>query len=184
MGAVTVNSLPNIGATEKRYTGHVTDSRLGNIASTEKRYALTCAKCRRDIGTDEPVYRHEHFEVYRGGRRDVVWGVDNQQCLDCATQYPHGDRLDPYESEHRPCDMCGRDTYMKRLGGRRWMICSYPCDQELARRQRMARKERLRQQDYRVCAGCGTSLRGRHRQAKTCSSRCRIAVWRRQEQAA
>ena len=71
------------------------------------------------------------------------------------------------------CTQCG-DSFIAGYPLAKY-CCYYPCAVEAAATRRRERKETARQ---KVCVNCGQHFRAPRNDAKTCSNKCRQAVYR------
>ena len=127
---------------------------------------FTCEKCKRPFAPGEAVYR-DWRRICSGHSyvRSFFWS-----CFVCLGPKRLGNWI------QTQCRGCSRPMYQARWRFHRVSRCSKAC----ALKQQ-TRRQKQRRQARRIpllCKVCGQKFEARRSHAKTCSTRCRVALYR------
>jgi hypothetical protein len=127
------------------------------------RMPVTCDRCHRPLGADEPIFREWTDGILERPRARHV-------CEACARP--------TVSRSGKPCLGCGRMIYLS--GGLSLVPCSHACRMKvMAQRQKERRQEAKRRQEPRECANCSKPLPADCRADQTtCDATCRQALFR------
>lgn len=144
------------------------------IIHTANEYGCICAKCARELGPEEPVWR----QAIRNPNN--VWGSSwwlfGPVCRGCKETWRHFRPV-------APCRWCGRPVHVQVDGRTRyWTSCSEVCSRLESRRFWCgnAREERRTARgEARRCADCGESFEPQRADVRYCSGACKQRAYRR-----
>jgi hypothetical protein len=127
-----------------------------------------CYECKRPFAAGEPVYRLRRHDWSQGR-------LNPNLCETCAGSVPPDKRR---TASH--CEECGRTIFQQHsewVRLRPLVVCTNAClFTRLARQQKAARAER--RYKTRGCQYCGRQFVAVRADARTCSTRCRVALHR------
>ncbi len=141
----------------------VTDSKSEPCATFDSRNAMRCAKCGREFGEDEGIFRgyHKRRGFFGGCSITYTW-----VCEACAAP----SMLELADTHQFRCATCDRLM----VAPRRVAFCSRSCQQISYRERLRARKAKP---IYR-CDTCGVEFSPKRSDARTCSPACRQKAYR------
>ena len=139
----------------------------------------SCCDCKRAFEPDEPVYR---MRWRRAASGRVPGRVNPNLCASCAgADNPrprhHWGWGDDWVTR-TSCLECDRPIYQRERHTRLLRFCSHACLMtHQIKRQKELRKERRHK--TRRCEHCNKEFPAVRADARTCSTRCRVALYRR-----